>query len=106
MSAEELVKGLKLIDADDGLRERVAAGDRDAVGDLDLTDEERSLLTGAAEDFPEVAGFALNSYFKLEFPGGDGGAKFAPAGLQLAHDYLDKKGFVGDKWDQIFPGAG
>jgi hypothetical protein len=107
MSAEDLVKGLKLIEADDDLRERVGAGDLTGLGDLDLSDEERFLLTGAADDFSEVAGFAFDALFRVDgaFPGGDGTAKWSP-GLQQVHDYLSAKGFTGDKWDTIFPGAG
>ena len=46
-------RALRAIDED--VRQEVAAGDLSAAGDFDLTDEEASLLRGAADDYPEVA---------------------------------------------------
>lgn len=65
MSAEDLAQGLRAIDEDD-VRQKVAAGDLSAAGDLDLTDEEASLLRGAADDYPEVAGFAFDVFIKMD----------------------------------------
>lgn len=62
MSREDLVKGLRAID-DDEVRRRVASGDVAAAGALELTGEEAALLRGAAEDYPEVSGFAFESAF-------------------------------------------
>ena len=63
MSAEDLAQGLRAIDEED-VRQKVAAGDLSAAGDLDLTDEEAGLLRGAADDYPEVAGFFFDVFFK------------------------------------------
>ena len=69
MPKEDLAKGLKAIEADD-VRTKVAAGDIGAAGELDLTEEEAALLRSAAEDpdYPEVAGFAFESYVKIDVP--------------------------------------
>ena len=67
MSTEDLAKGLKAIE-DETVRNKVAEGDLVAAGELDLTEEEAALLKSAAEDpeYPEVAGFAFDSYMKIE----------------------------------------
>ena len=48
------------------MRQKVAAGDLAAAGELDLTDEEAGLLRGAADDYPEVAGFAFDAFIKID----------------------------------------
>ena len=78
MSAEDLAQGLRAIDEED-VRQRVAAGDVGAAGDLALTDEEAGLLRGAAEDYPEVAGFMFDAFIKLDGFGGAGGEKPFPS---------------------------
>ena len=67
MSTEDLAKGLKAIE-DETVRNKVAEGDLVAAGELDLTEEEAALLKSAAEDpeYPEVAGFAFDSYMKID----------------------------------------
>jgi hypothetical protein len=65
MSAEDLAQGLRAID-DEDVRQKVAAGDLSAAGDLDLTDEEAGLLRGAADDYPEVAGFFFDVFAKFD----------------------------------------
>jgi hypothetical protein len=69
MSAEDLAQGLRAIDEED-VRRSVAAGDLAAAGALNLTDEEARLLRGAADDYPEVAGFAFDAFTKIDTPGG------------------------------------
>lgn len=61
MTAQDLTAGMKAID-DPEIREKVAAGDLSAAGNLDLTDEESSLLRGAADDYPDVAGFSFEVF--------------------------------------------
>ena len=63
MSAEDLARGLRAIDEED-VRQKVAAGDLSAAGDLELNDEEAGLLKGAADDYPEVAGFFFDVFYK------------------------------------------
>ena len=63
MSAEDLARGLRAID-DEDVRQKVAAGDLSAAGDLELTDEEAGLLRGAADDYPEVAGFMFDAFMQ------------------------------------------
>lgn len=48
---------------DDEVRTAVAAGDTAALEDLELSEEERAMLVAAADDFPEVEGFA--AYLKV-----------------------------------------
>jgi len=94
MSAEALATGLQAL-ADDEVRAAVADGDVSAAGQLDLTDEERLLLVGAAEDAPEVAGF---DYFVKKHIGNikyeDIKAAGYPVKWNQAFDYLDQKGFL------------
>jgi len=68
MSAEDLAQGLRAIDEED-VRHKVAAGDLSAAGALDLTDEEAGLLQGAADDYPEVAGFMFDVFAKFDVAG-------------------------------------
>jgi len=70
MSAEDLAQGLRAID-DEDVRHKVAAGDLSAAGDLDLTDEEAGLLRGAADDYPEVAGFFFDVFAKFDVAAGE-----------------------------------
>jgi len=63
MSAEDLARGLRAID-EEAVRQKVAAGDLSAAGDLELNDEEAGLLRGAADDYPEVAGFFFDVFYK------------------------------------------
>lgn len=76
MSADDLAQGLRAIDEED-VRQKVAAGDLAAAGELDLTDEEAGLLRGAADDYPEVAGFAFDAFIKID---GFGDGSFGGAG--------------------------
>ena len=55
MSADDLATGMaKLEDA--AVQERVAEGDLSDFTGLELTDEEATLLAGAASEYPEVVG--------------------------------------------------
>ncbi len=97
MSAQDLAKGLRTLD-DESVREKVAAGDLAAAGSLDLTEEEEGLLRGAADDYPEVAGFAFDSFLTLNFTK-DGSGKYSPAptagpGYNAALDYTWTKGGI------------
>ena len=53
MAAEDVGKALEAI-GDEALRQQVAQGDISGLPDLDLNEEERDLLIGAAADFPET----------------------------------------------------
>jgi len=65
MSADDLARGMRAID-DEDVRQKVAAGDLSAAGDLELADEEAGLLQGSADDYPEVAGFFFDVFIKGE----------------------------------------
>ncbi len=60
MSAEDLAKGLALLDDDDirGRRRRRPVG---VLADLVLTDEEAALLDAAADSEPEVVGHGISA---------------------------------------------
>ena len=60
MSEQDLAQALTALEADE-IRAAVAAGDLSAVGELELTDEERELLVAAASGEPEVVGFGINT---------------------------------------------
>jgi len=55
MAREDVGNALKAMD-DDKVREQIAGGGLEGL-DFDLTDDERDLVIGAAEDYPEVTGF-------------------------------------------------
>lgn len=57
MAAEDFAKALKAI-REEGLRARVKTGDFSVLGDLNLSAEERTKLQAAANEDPEVEGFA------------------------------------------------
>ena len=99
MSAQDLYDALKLIDGDPAVCEQVAGGDLSAVAELDLSDEEKGLLQGAADDYPEVAGFAGGLF---TFPGG-GFEKVSP-GLGAVDNYFKIQGFY-KPWDKDVPGG-
>ena len=66
MAAEDLARIYMRIDDDDALSRAVAAGDFSGVGDAELDDYERRLLVdAAAEEMPDVAGFALEPGQKI-----------------------------------------
>ena len=51
---------------DDEIRQRLSEGDYEAVRGLDLTGEEQTLVRDAAIDYPEVAGFAFETYIRVQ----------------------------------------
>jgi hypothetical protein len=73
MGANDVRRALTAMDADEGVRAKLAAGDFSAVDSLELTADEQTLVQDAASDMPEVAGFAADIFLKLD--GIDGEAK-------------------------------
>ena len=71
MGKDDVRKALEAMD-DEDVRARLAGGDFSDVSDLDLADNERDMVQGAAADYPEVAGFAYDAFMKDAFmkPGG------------------------------------
>jgi hypothetical protein len=65
MGRQDVRQALVAMDADDAVRERLAAGDFGAVEGLDLTTDEQTLVRDAASDLPEVAGFAADIFAKI-----------------------------------------
>lgn len=69
MAQEDVRRALRAMDADEVVRLRLAEGDFAAVEGMTLTSQERTLVQDAANDMPEVAGFAASF---LLFDGVDG----------------------------------
>ena len=65
MGKQDVRRALVAMDEDDAVRERLASGDFAAVGGLDLNDEEKMLVQDAANDMPDVSGFASDIFAKL-----------------------------------------
>lgn len=65
MGRQDVRQALVAMDADEGVRERLAAGDFGAVDGLELSAEERMLVQDAAGDMPDVSGFASDIFAKL-----------------------------------------
>ncbi len=63
MGSQDVRQALVAMDADEAVRERLAAGDFDAVPDLSA--DEQTIVRDAASDMPEVAGFASDIFAKL-----------------------------------------
>ena len=95
MSAEDLARGCGQ-STRRSVRQKVAAGDLAAAGDLDLTDEEAGLLRGAADDYPEVAGFFFDVFIQargfrrrfLRRRGWQGAREVGQPGYSQALQYL------------------
>lgn len=75
MGKQDVRAALVAMEDDDAVRGRLAGGDFGAVPDLDLSDDERTLVQDAANDMPDVAGFA--SDFLLQLDGIKGESKIA-----------------------------
>jgi hypothetical protein len=65
MGRQDVRRALQAMEADDSVRQRLAAGDFAAVEGLDLSADEQSLVKDAASDMPEVAGYASDIFAKL-----------------------------------------
>jgi hypothetical protein len=65
MGRQDVRQALQAMEADDSVRQRLAAGDFAAVEGIDLTADEQLLVKDAASDMPEVAGYALDVFAKL-----------------------------------------
>lgn len=62
MGRTDVWRALQAVDEDDDVRERVAAGDFDALDDVELSAEEQLLVRDAASDMPEVSGFTADLF--------------------------------------------
>lgn len=61
MSKIDVGLALSAID-DEVTRRSVAEGDFSPIKDLELTDQEKDLVSEAAGDYPEVAGFSFDNW--------------------------------------------
>ena len=66
MGRLDVRNALVAMEADESVRERLAAGDFTAVDGLELSADEQTLVQDAASDMPEVSGFAFDSFIKLD----------------------------------------
>jgi hypothetical protein len=60
MAPENVGKALEAL-SDEDLRQSVASGNLEGLGDHGLTDDEQSMVVGAAADYPEASGFSFNN---------------------------------------------
>lgn len=74
---------------DDEVRERVSTRDFSDFEDLALDDDEREALVQLADDFPEVAGFAMDAFTKALGGINLGASFFNP--LSTAHQVSEVK---------------
>ena len=61
MGKDDVRRSLKAID-DDSVRARVAEGDFDDLGDVDLTEDEAAMMRAAAAGYPDVAGYSFGTF--------------------------------------------
>ncbi len=64
MGRGDVRRALQAMD-DEGVRQRLAAGDFSAVPGLALDEHEKDLVRGAAAEYPEVAGFSFDTFMKI-----------------------------------------
>jgi hypothetical protein len=91
MAREDVRHALVAMD-DDDVRAQLAAGDFSGVAELDLTADEQSMVQNAANDYPEVAGFSVNSLItEIGFPALDlkGSGKHDHPALSIAFTYAN-----------------
>jgi glutamate synthase domain-containing protein 1 len=66
MGKQDVRQALVAMDRDETVREKLAAGDFAAVDGLDLDADERMLVQDAANDMPEVSGFAADFFATID----------------------------------------
>ena len=66
MGTQDVRQALVAMEGDEAVRERLASGDFGAVEGLDLSPDEQTLVQDAANDMPEVSGFAFDMFLKLD----------------------------------------
>jgi hypothetical protein len=75
MGSKDVRDALVAMEEDESVRARLADGDFGAVPDLELSADEQTLVRDAANDMPDVAGFA--SDYLLEIDGIKGESSMA-----------------------------
>jgi hypothetical protein len=58
MGQDDVGKAVEAMSADMDVAQRLAAGDFTDLPEAELTDAERAMVSAAADDIPDVAGFA------------------------------------------------
>lgn len=99
MSAEDLAKGMALLEHDE-VQARVAEGDLSDFAGLELTEEEIGLLEAAMANFPEVVGFDIRAglmQFNLAI-------KLEQKGFGITQDVTVNKAKTADKAFQAMDG--
>jgi hypothetical protein len=72
MGKQDVRRALVAMDEDETVRARLATGEFDAVDGLELSKDEQLLVQDAANDMPEVSGFAADFFATID------GHKLAP----------------------------
>ena len=99
MGREDVGAALQAMSDNEEVRDRVAAGDFTDLPDTGLTEAERAMVTAAAEDFPDVEGFAQAQITvdpKTGDSGGFGDISLLSPGLRVAVDYWKVE--KGESW--------
>lgn len=96
MSKEDVKRALEAF-GDPEVRAQFEDGDFSALGEHELTDEEQTLVSDAAADLPEVAGFASDYLLMIEGVKGESKAMKWPerykvtSKVELAFNYASIK---------------
>jgi len=93
MGSKDVREALVAMEEDEDVRARLAGGDFGAVEGLELSDDEQTLVRDAANDMPEVAGFASDYLLELDGIKGE-------SAMHVKLDALSVKlGGMASKWN-------
>ena len=101
MGKNDVAEALKAMITDADVAERLAAGDFTALPEAELTEAEQAMVRAAADDIPDVSGFAV--FAKYDGVDGESKERYFPkveidvtASLKIAGQY---SGFNFEKID-------
>ena len=81
MGRDDVANAVEAMSADMDVAERLAAGDFTDLPDAELTDAERAMVSAAADDIPDVTGFAV--FAKYDGVDGESRAVFPKLEIDL-----------------------
>ena len=81
MGQDDVGKAVEAMSADIDVAERLAAGDFTDLPEAELTDVERAMVSAAADDIPDVEGFAV--FAKYDGVDGESRAVFPKVEIDL-----------------------
>jgi hypothetical protein len=93
MGKQDVRDALVAMEEDESLRSRLAEGDFSGLSGADLTDDEKTLVRDAANDMPDVAGFASDYLLMIDGIKGE-------SAMHVKLDALSVKlGSMSEKWN-------